>query len=364
MTPAGPWRDGVRKSANGSWDAKHGNAWSRGHATKKDAQEARGRLIAASKRRRSNQETVKAFSERWLEDFPRPAASTNSYNQERVSAFVKTYGKKRLSEVTRGDAERFARKHPGRITAVKAMFSDAVHDQADGITTNPFQHVKKPKSEGRKQITPLTREEVDKLAQIAEQTLGDYGRDVYAPLIITAAWTGLRPGELYALEWRDLDGELLHVRRQWRDRSRELVEHTKNYERRTIPLAQQVLEALERVPRIEGQPFIFFTPTVTKDKSEGRLAGWSSGYYWRQVRREFVKQLPKDHWLRERKTPLAFYELRHYTASWLMEQDGVRLYDVARFLGHRDEGELAKLVYVHRREEDARERVRRALWAA
>jgi hypothetical protein len=66
-------------------------------------------------------------------------------------------------------------------------------EEADGLQANPFQHVKKPRSEGRRRITPLTRQEVDLLAQTAEETLGDYGRDVYAPLIVTAAWTGLVP---------------------------------------------------------------------------------------------------------------------------------------------------------------------------
>jgi hypothetical protein len=62
----------------------------------------------------------------------------------------------------------------------EGLFNDAVKSEADGLQANPFQHVKKPRSEGRRRITPLTRQEVDLLAQTAEETLGDYGRDVYA----------------------------------------------------------------------------------------------------------------------------------------------------------------------------------------
>jgi integrase len=149
-----------------------------------------------------------------------------------------------------------------------------------------------------------------------------------------------RPAELFALEWRDIHGEELKVRRQWRDRTQELVEHTKNYERRTVPLAPQVLEALEKVPRIKGQPFIFFTPTVTKGKAEGRLSGWSHSYYWHKVRDEFVERLPKRHWLHDADKPLTLYSLRHFFASE-MSLRGVDTRDIATMLGHQDDGQLA-----------------------
>jgi integrase len=90
------------------------------------------------------------------------------------------------------------------------MFADAVRDRADGITTNPFGNVKRQRSEGRRHIVPLTRQEVETLISCAEEALGEYGRDVYGPLLTVAAWSGLRPAELFALEWRDItDGELL-----------------------------------------------------------------------------------------------------------------------------------------------------------
>lgn len=351
---SGPWKDGIRREASGLWTAKYGQKWSRGHRTRKGAVEARGALIGTSKRRRRAQETVREFAGRWVRDFSREAESTNRWNAERVSLFAQEHGLKRLSDVSKADAERFAREYPGRVASVKAMFNDAVKDGADGIGQSPFQHVRKPRGEGRQRITPLTDGEVALLVSTAEEVLEGYGRDVYAPMLLLAAWTGVRPAELFAVEWRDLDGDQLQVRRQWRDRTGELVEHTKNYDRRTVPLAPQVVEALERVPRIVGQEFVFF------GRYGGRLSGHANSYYWNRVRDVFVRRLPEGHWVRDAK-PLTMYALRHFFASE-MSLRGVDTRDIASMLGHSDDGQLARQCYIHRREEDSRERVRRVLW--
>jgi integrase len=292
-------------------------------------------------------------------------SSTNQWNVERITVFVQQYGQKRLTDVSKTDAERFGREHPGRLNSVKAMFNDAVRDEADGLQANPFAHVKKQTQEGRRRITPLTRQEVDRLVQIAAETYGDYGRDVLAPAILLAAWTGVRPAELFALEWRDLDWEdaTLHVRRQWRSRTSELVPYTKGYADRVVPVAPQVLEGLRRVPRIEGQPFVFFA------KSGVRLTDAGFRNYWRKVRDRFTAELPEGHWLRQRvkdkgaKGTLDFYEAtRHFAASELARR-GVDTRDIARFLGHRDEGQLARETYIHLHEDESREKIRRALWS-
>jgi integrase len=134
-----------------------------------------------------------------------------------------------------------------------------------------------------------------------------------------------------------------------------LVEYTKNYDRRTVPLAPQALAALDVVPRVEGQSFIFFGGYGK------RLSQRTSDYYWHRVKDVFVAKLPGGHWVHEQ--GLTLYALRHFFASELALQ-GVDTRDIATMLGHRDDGQLARMTYIHRREEDARERVRRALWAA
>jgi integrase len=349
----GPWKDGIRKAANGTWECKYAQRWSRGHRTRKEAQIARGELMAASKApRRTKDETVKQFAARWTVDFPRQSESTNDWNAERISKFVTEHGGKPMRDITPVMAERFARENPSRLASVKAMFADAQRDRV--IDSNPFQNARKPRQDGRKHIIPLTRQEVETLARIAGELFDGYGQDVYGPLITLAAWTGARPAELFGLEWRDVDGDTLHIRRQWV--SGELKPHTKGYSKRRVPLSTQALEALARVPRIEGQPYVFFTNTT-----RARLSQHSHSYFWRQVRDEFTKRLPESHWLRQRIQDggrrLELYELRHMAASEL-DRQGVPLKHIARFLGHKDEGELARTTYIHRSEEDAIEAVR------
>jgi integrase len=305
-------------------------------------------------------ETVQGWAGRWLSVFPRGSESTNLHYAERVTAFVREYGDRRLFEVSVEDAERFALEHPQRARSVRIMFSDAVKVGADGLTASPFRSVRMAdRGEGRRRIYPLTEAEVGRLVGLAS---GDtWGAQVYGPMVLMAAWTGLRPGELFGLEWRDVDWErsTVHVRRQWNSRARELTA-TKGKHDRTVPLAPQVVEALRQVPRVRD--FVFFT-----GQDRVRFSQASGVYYWRPVRDAFTAGLDAGHWLAQRVRDggkaLDFYELRHFFASELYRRR-VHIGDIAAMLGHEDEGELAKITYVHVLPDEAKDRVRAALWGS
>ena len=66
-------------------------------------------------------------------------------------------------------------------------------------------------------------------------------------MVLLAAATGLRPGELIALEHRDVDraARLLHVRRAFRLNR---VKCTKTDHARAVPLQRRALEALDHLP--------------------------------------------------------------------------------------------------------------------
>jgi integrase len=75
---------------------------------------------------------------------------------------------------------------------------------------------------------------------------------------IVAAGTGLRPEELFALEWRDIDrkASVVHVRRAYaRGRLKEWGKTERS--RRRVPLRQRVLDALGNVPRRLDLPLVF-----------------------------------------------------------------------------------------------------------
>jgi integrase len=77
-----------------------------------------------------------------------------------------------------------------------------------------------------------------------------YG-DRLAGLLVFAAHTGLRPGELYALRYGDLGVETLEVKRVADSRTRSTTLR-KNGRGRTVVYPLKAREAVESVPRLAG----------------------------------------------------------------------------------------------------------------
>ena len=164
-------------------------------------------------RRPSGRETCNDFAERWTRDYPRPRASTNKHNAERVKRFAEDFKGVKLSAVDRPTARAWAMKNKGNHSAVRAMFGDAVRDGL--ITANPFANPRLPGSRGRKDIVALTERELTALADLAldpRMELGEFGVE-YRAMILFAGYVGLRPGELFALRSDDVDGHLCRIER-------------------------------------------------------------------------------------------------------------------------------------------------------
>src|SRR5207237_3209166 len=76
---------------------------------------------------------------------------------------------------------------------------------------------------------------------------------VYGPMIVFAAASGLRPSELFGLEWRDVDRDagVVYVRRAYANGR---LKHTKTrLSNRAVPLQAKALEALGRLPQSESE---------------------------------------------------------------------------------------------------------------
>ena len=79
-----------------------------------------------------------------------------------------------------------------------------------------------------------------------------------AALILTAAYAGLRLGELRGLRWRDVDFErrIVHVRRSYSLASEDVP---KSSRARAVPMADQVARALDALSRRD----VFIGPTIS-----------------------------------------------------------------------------------------------------
>lgn len=110
-------------------------------------------------------ETCDSFAARWVADFPRPRASTNRTNGYAVARFRDDFAGVRMAAVTRADAHKWARRNPASLSAVRAMFSDAMNVGVVGA--NPFTNLRLPQSRGRKDLAVLSEGELHGLADQA-----------------------------------------------------------------------------------------------------------------------------------------------------------------------------------------------------
>jgi integrase len=284
--------------------------------------------------------TVQEWADVWLVDYARTAPYTRRTYGYAIKQVTNSIGGRKLAEVSRPEAKKLANQWARNTTRVaRTMWADALRD---GLCAhNPFTNLRLETPKGRKDITALTEEEIGRLAEIALEQHGDYG-DEAAALILFAAYTGLRPGELAALQWSDLN---IPARRMTIARALDGqggVKPPKNGKPRKIVLAPQALRALELVarPLSDGEP-VFHTPRG-KRLSKGTLA-----YLWRPVAAAWKAKGGRD---------LDLYELRHACATILLER-GSQPADVALQLGHTDGGRLVQILYGHPSEEGARDRL-------
>ena len=181
------------------------------------------------------------------------------------------------------------------------VFTVALEDWA-WLDSNPVKNVKSPKLP-RGRVRFLDDGERARLLKASQESSNAW----LHLCVVLALSTGMRQGELMALKWADVnlkDGYLI-------------LHHTKNNERRRIPLAGLGLELLQehaKVRRLDTP--LLFPGTIHKDKPI-------------DLRTPFETALKEAgihdfHW----------HDLRHCTASYLA-MNGASLGEIAEVLGHK-----------------------------
>ena len=224
-----------------------------------------------------------------------------------------------LSLVKRGLA-----KPTIRITMsqLSTLFNDAIEHGV--IQANPVKGISKYYKQApvrHEEIEPLAADEVTLfLRTVLENSPG------YYPLFLCAIHTGLRSGELAALQWGDIDffGKFLVVRRTF---SHGQIERTKTDKIHRVDLSSSLLDALRDLRRRRREEWL--------RKGENQIPDW---VFCDQVgnppdmqnvkNRHFHPCLQKAGLRRIR-----FHDLRHTFASLLI-QNGESLAYVKDQLGH------------------------------
>lgn len=135
---------------------------------------------------------------------------------------------------------------------------------------------------------------------------------MWRTMVMLGARAGLRPGEMYWLEWSDVDLKAgkLHI-----DSKLHHGWNVKTYERRTIPMPKDLIGYLRKLTR-DASSFVLIGEA--KDRPAG--IGSMSTYFRRRVKAAGLHGHP--------------YKLRHTYGSHLA-QAGVSLQIIRDLLGHR-----------------------------
>lgn len=176
--------------------------------------------------------------------------------------------------------------------------------------------------EGRHRKPPKHPTGLEWRAKLRQQDQQD------AAIFLTAAYAGLRLGELRSLRWRDLDfgKRLIHVRHSYVMRTEDAP---KSGRVRSVPMIDQVATALDQLSRRNGwteeEDLVFVSPTGEHIEDSA-------------LRRRFYAAL-KAAGLKH----IRFHDLRHSFGTLAVQV--FPLTDVKAYMGHADIA--TTMIYVH-----------------
>jgi integrase len=271
------------------------------------------------------------------------------------------FGERRLEDISSGDVERWRSQlvsaaqarseraevetdresHPPRpdrplsnssknriVTLLHGVFVRAC--KVYGLPLNPVSGVERHPVKLAGDIEVFSPEEVWALARAAAS-------EQDGAIYLTAAFTGLRRGELIALRWRDVDfaGSLVRVRASYAGGA---LTTPKSGKVRSVPLAPEVAQALAKLSqreRFTGEDDLVFASAV------GSYLDGSA------LRRRY-----KDALAAAALRPLRFHDLRHTFGTRIIAKADIRR--VQEWMGHADIQTTMRYLHYAPREEDAR----------
>ncbi len=198
------------------------------------------------------------------------------------------------------------------------------------LPANPVANVERRPHAKRGNIDVFSREEVLALVRVAAS-------EQDGTIYLTAAFTGLRLGELLALRWRDVDFTncAIHVRQSFTNGR---VDTPKSGQERTVPMADEVAEALAKLGKRDH------------NTTDGDLVfcGSQGGHLAGHRLRDRYKAALEKAGLRE----LRFHDLRHTFGSHAIRTADSR--EVMEWMGHQDLATTQRYLQFKPRQDAAR----------
>jgi integrase len=198
------------------------------------------------------------------------------------------------------------------------------------LPANPVANVERRPNRKRGNIDVFSREEVLALVRAAAS-------EQDGTIYLTAAFTGLRLGELLALRWRDVDfaNSAIHVRQSFTNGR---VDTPKSDQERTVPMADEVAKALAKLNKRKNH--------TTDDDLV--FCGAQGGHLAGHKLRDRYKAALRKAGLRE----LRFHDLRHTFGSHAIRTADSR--EVMEWMGHQDLATTQRYLQFKPRQDAAR----------
>ena len=242
-------------------------------------------------------------------------SSVRSYQSNLDGHIAPFFGAMSLSEVRLAGVEEFIKALLGDglspktignvIVILKEMFKHAV--QWGHLDANPVQYIERPRGED-KEMDVFTPDEIRRLLDAQEEPL--------RTLLLTAVLTGMRQGELFGLQWEDIDfaRHIVHVRRSlWHGT---LGTPKSRRSRRAIDMPPTLEQALQQLSTSRRSEFVFCSERGTPlDADNFRHREFPAALQRAQLRR------------------IRFHDLRHTYTSLLIAHGAHPKYIQAQ-LGH------------------------------
>lgn len=187
---------------------------------------------------------------------------------------------------------------------------------------NPCWGVRRPRIRPSSEIRFLNRSELEAVLSAIDAAKKPFGA-IDKAIVLTAAMTGMRQGELLALRWMDVDWEAKRIRVR-RNYVRGHMDSPKSRSgERSVPLATRVVGELQELRShskfLASGDLVFASPLTGEPLDHASLL------------RRFKKAL-KAAGVRE----LRFHDLRHTFGTRMAASPDVAMRQIQEWMGHRD----------------------------
>ncbi len=245
------------KKRRGKWvidyrDALGKRRWETIQGNRKDAEKRLAEILKGDRLMLDTKRTFKDYAEEWLKTYAKvhvKESTMREYEAVFKNHIFPAFGPLPFSKITRKAVKELIAKKSQEglsrstvrniLAPIREMYNHAMDDEV--VNFNPASRVGRfNKRRGdEKIIGPLRREELNTLLETAKEKMPHH-----YPLLLCAARTGMREGELIGLRFTDLDfnGRFIHVQRTI---SRGKVTTPKNGKTRRVDMSMQLTNTLD-----------------------------------------------------------------------------------------------------------------------